>query len=59
MILRPVAAGVNEAENRKSKIHSVGDGHFFTEGERFDYRALMNEKLPPQYQSSAARPQRV
>ncbi|WP_435694975.1 hypothetical protein [Uruburuella suis] len=52
MILRPVAAGVNEAENRKSKIHSVGDGHFFTEGERFDYRALMNEKLPPQCQIS-------
>lgn len=52
VILRPVAAGVNEAENRKSKIHSVGDGHFFTEGERFDYRALMNEKLPPQCQIS-------
>ena len=28
------------------------DGRFFTEGERFDYRALMNEKLPPQCQIS-------
>ena len=37
----------NERCRDKRLVHAVGDGTFTADGEHFNLRALMKEKLPP------------
>lgn len=38
----------NTASRSRRMVHAVGDGTFVADGERYDCRALMADKLPPE-----------
>lgn len=42
-----VAAYMDRARDETRTIHAVGDGTFFSDGERFNRRKMMASKLPP------------
>ena len=46
-ILQAVQVWVNTNRRDKRIIHAVGDGTFCADGEKFNFRRLMKEKLPP------------
>lgn len=46
-ILRGVAAWVDPDRKERRTFHARGDGTFVTDGETFDLRSLMEDKLPP------------
>ncbi len=45
LVLTPVQAWVNEAHDEKRMFHAIGDGTFVADGERFDFREVMRDKL--------------
>lgn len=46
IIMSPVKAWVNEGRKEKRVFHAIGDGTFIADGEKFDYRKDMWDKLP-------------
>jgi flavin reductase (DIM6/NTAB) family NADH-FMN oxidoreductase RutF len=46
LILRPVEAGLDAAVHEERKFHAVGDGTFFLDGEKRNYRRIMRGKVP-------------
>ncbi|HVZ32970.1 MAG TPA: flavin reductase [Polyangiaceae bacterium] len=46
LILRPVEAAIDPKVHKERKFHAVGDGTFFLDGERRNYRRIMKDKIP-------------
>jgi Conserved protein/domain typically associated with flavoprotein oxygenases, DIM6/NTAB family len=46
IVLSGVRAVINEDIGDRRMLHAVGDGTFFADGERFDMRSRMENKLP-------------
>ncbi|TYC48304.1 flavin reductase family protein [Rhodobacterales bacterium] len=47
VLLRGVAAWFDSGRQEQRMLHYVGDGTFIADGERFDRREAMREKIPP------------
>lgn len=46
-VLKGVNAWINPKKKDKRLFHAAGDGTFFADGERLNYRKVMKDKLPP------------
>jgi len=46
IVLEGLAAYVDASRKERRMLHAVGDGTFVADGERFDRREMMREKLP-------------
>lgn len=46
IIMNPIKAWVNEGRGERRVFHAIGDGTFIADGEKFDYRKDMWDKLP-------------
>ncbi len=47
LVLKARRLWVNPALSDRRICHAVSDGTFYADGERFDFRSLMEDKLPP------------
>jgi flavin reductase (DIM6/NTAB) family NADH-FMN oxidoreductase RutF len=45
-IIKGVQAWIDPARKEKRLIHAVGDGTFVADGEKFNYRRIMKDKVP-------------
>jgi flavin reductase (DIM6/NTAB) family NADH-FMN oxidoreductase RutF len=45
-VLRGVNAWIDSGRKEKRLLHAIGDGTFVADGEKFNYRKIMKEKLP-------------